>query len=488
MIKHYDPNREALSAALRNDLLSFFERMFREVSGGRELEVNWHHEAIAHVLEECGAGRIDQLLINIQPRSLKTLFVSVGWVAFMLGRDPTLRFLCVSYADNLAEDFSRLCRQVMQAAWYRELFPETRLSRETAHELHTSRGGYRKAISMAGVLTGRGGDIIIIDDPMKPEDAASETGRAAAKRYFAETLASRFDNQAKSRFVIVMQRLHQDDLAGLVLEEGGWHHLCLPAIATVEEDVPLGGGRFHKRCKGELLHPAREPPRILDRARARLGSTGFQAQYQQDPTPAEGNIIKRQWVRRYDSPLPFSEGRYTQSWDTAMKGDPACAYSCCTTWVEHEGRHYLVHVYRGKLDFPDLRKKTLELYDRFRPTGVLVESKGSGQSLAQELRAMQRGIPVIERNPTPDKEARLASVAPLLEAGLVYLPHDAEWLHEYEKELLGFPSTKNDDQVDSSSQYLSWSNERRNQRFEWDFGHEDQVPTPDHVLSWRRFI
>ncbi len=472
---------ETLMAVLRTDFLSFFAKAHPTLRPGDKLDLNWHHEAIAHALDECCGGRLPQLLINIQPRSLKTLIVSVAWVAFMLGRKPASRFLCVSYADELSVDFSLLCRKLMQADWYKAAFPGTRLSRETTHELHTTAGGYRKAVSMAGSLTGRGGDIIIVDDPMKPEDAASELGRAATKRYFSQTLSSRFDNQSDIRFIIVMQRLHEDDLSGVVLAEGGWHHLKLPSIAAEDEMIPLGGGQYHYRKKGDLLHASREPHHVLERHRKRMGSAAFQAQYLQDPTPAEGNMIKRAWVPRYDCLPERNEGTFVQSWDTANKGDPSCDYSSCTTWFEQDGKYYLVDVFRGKLNFPELRKKALELHDRHRPIAILIEDKGSGQSLAQELRVAPHFLSVVERNPTSDKQGRVAAVAPLFEAGKVYLPNEAPWLPEYEKELFGFPTTKHDDQVDSTSQFLGWINERRADFFHCDWGDGD-LPTPEDAL------
>lgn len=479
---------DAFPAVLRTDFLAFFAKVFATLKPGDQLDPSWHQEAIAHVLDECGEGRIPQLLINIPPRSLKTLMVSVAWVAFVLGRKPQTRFLCVSYTDDLSEEFSRNCREVMRSDWYKAAFPGTQLSRETAHELLTTAGGYRKAVSMAGSLTGRGGDIIIVDDPMKPEDAYSELGRAATKRYFSQTLSSRFDNQSKLKFIIMMQRLHEDDLSGVVLAEGGWHQLKLPAIAPEDTVIPLGGGRYHRRRKGDLLQPSREPQHVLDRHLVRLGSAGFEAQYQQDPTPAGGNMIKRAWARRYDSLPPLAGGTYIQSWDTAMKGDPACDYSSCTTWLEQDGRYYLVDVFRGKLDFPDLRKKALELYARYRPVTILVEGKGSGHSLIQELKVGPHHLSVVEQTPTSDKLVRLAAVAPLFEAGNVYLPTEAPWLAEYEKEIFGFPGAKHDDQVDSTSQFLGWINDRRADFFhcEWVGG---DLRTPGdavtHYLSSR---
>ena len=176
----------------------------------------------------------------------------------------------------------------------------------------------------------------------------------------------------------------------------------------------------------------------------------------------------------------------TQSWDTALKGDPACDYSCCTNWLLHDGRHFLMDVFRERLDYPDLRRKALELHAQFSPRSILIEAMGSGFSLAQELKANPHFLTVIERKPEKDKPTRLAAVAPLFEAGKVSLPTSASWLIEYEKELLGFPGARYDDQVDSTSQYLNWSNERsRFSQFDcfWPSG-PPGAPSADDVLDW----
>jgi predicted phage terminase large subunit-like protein len=178
----------------------------------------------------------------------------------------------------------------------------------------------------------------------------------------------------------------------------------------------------------------------------------------------------------------------TQSWDTALKGDPACDYSSCTTWIFEDGKHYLIDVFRGQLDYPELRRKALELHAKFSPGAILIEAMGSGFSLAQELKSGPSPLPVIERKPDKDKVVRLAAVAPLFEAGMIYLPKSAPWLTEYEKELLGFPGARYDDQVDSTSQYLNWFNERdRSSRFNcwWPDG-PPGAPSGDELLSWAR--
>ncbi len=208
---------------LRRDFYSFLVRCFAELHAGQRLSPAWHVEVLAAKLQGVREGHAKRLVVNVPPRHLKSLAASVALPAWLLGHDPGLGVVNVTYAQDLSEKFARDCRAVMASAWYRALFP-TRLAspREPLAELITNRGGFRLATSVGGVLTGRGADVILIDDPLKPADALSQSRRAAANDWFDSTLYSRLNDKGKGAIVIVMQRLHEDDLAGHVLAQGGW--------------------------------------------------------------------------------------------------------------------------------------------------------------------------------------------------------------------------------------------------------------------------
>jgi hypothetical protein len=201
----------------------------------------------------------------------------------------------------------------------------------------------------------------------RPDEAPSQAARERVIRYFRETLFTRLDSKIDGAIILVMQRLHEDDLAGYLLRDRGWTHLNLPAIAIAEEEVVLGRGLTHIRRVGDVLHPEREPLSALNELRRNLGSAAFEAQYQQSPVPADGLRVKRDWLRSYDIPLDPSGMRIAQSWDTALKGDPRADYSVCTTWAERNGQHYLLDVYRQQLDFPDLIKAVVSLHRQYKP-------------------------------------------------------------------------------------------------------------------------
>jgi len=257
--------------------------------------------------------------------------------------------------------------------------------KSTELEVLTTLHGYRLATSVEGTLTGRGGDIIIIDDPLKSGDAQSDSRRERVNKWYANTLVSRLDDKVAGAIVVVMQRLHVDDLTGTLLRSGEeWTVLNLPAIAEVEQTVQIGPGIFHTRQVGDVLHLKREPPPALELIRSQLGSDTFAAQYQQSPLPSGGAMIKRDWVRRYDRPPSLDPpGRVIQSWDTANKEGAQNDRSVCTTWVWQDNKFYLVDVLRGRYDYPSLKARAIEHARIHRPERILIEEAGVGVALAE---------------------------------------------------------------------------------------------------------
>jgi predicted phage terminase large subunit-like protein len=454
-------DRELLTAVLRNDLAAFTQRCFQTVVPGQEFLQNWHIEAIAHHLELCRRGQIRRLIITLPPRNLKSICASVAFPAFALGHDPTLRIVCVSYAQDLTVKHARDCRAVMQSRWYKQAFPRTRIdpSKNTEAEFETTARGYRLGTSVGGTLTGRGGNLIVIDDPMKPAEAMSEARRAAVAQWYDTTLSSRLDSKTDDAIVIVMQRLHRDDLVGHVLDKDGevWTQLDLPAIAEGAQEIPIGEGRIYRRAAGTVLHPEREPKSVLDELEATMGSQAFSAQYQQAPVPPGGALIKWAWFRIYArAPEKGSGDRIVQSWDTASKASAANDYSVCTTWLIRDKDYYLLDVLRLRLEYPELRRRILSHAETYRATSVLIEDAGSGTHLIQDLQREGKlrpiGVP-----PQGEKVVRMEAQTPVIEAGYVYLPAAAPWLGDFEIEIKAFPGGRHDDQVDSVSQFLTWA-------------------------------
>jgi len=457
-------DRALLKAILRQDFAAFIQRSFQTVVPGQPFLPNWHLEAIAYALECCRRGDTRRLIITLPPRNLKSIAASVAYPAFVLGHDPTRRIICVSYSQDLTAKHARDCRIVIESPWYRELFPGTRIDprKNTEAEFETTARGYRLGTSVGGTLTGRGGNVIIIDDPLKPAEAMSETKRRTVCEFYDSTLSSRLDDKSGDIIIVVMQRLHVDDLVGHLLQKGGpWVHLNLPAIADAPQDIPIGDNRVYRRSAGGILHPEREPLHVLDELKVTMGSQAFSAQYQQAPVPPGGALVKGVWFRRYGQ-LPERQpgDRIVQSWDTASKASKTNDFSVCTTWLIRGRDYYLIDVDRRQLEYPDLRRHILTLAERHAANVVLIEDAGSGTALIQELRREGPFRPIAIR-PDGDKIVRLEGQSAVLEAGHVLLPESAPWLDEFMLEILAFPYGRHDDQVDSVSQFLIWAASQR---------------------------
>jgi hypothetical protein len=300
----------------------FATKAFTIVNPGQTFVGTGAFLAMAHALAEVEAGRMQRLLITVPPRSGKSLLASIALPAYILGRDPTRRIICASYSGELAAKLARDCRTVMTDRSYRLLFPGTVMAgKNTESEFETSRGGFRYATSVGGTLTGRGGNVIIIDDAMKPDEAMSRVARERVWEWFTGTVGSRLDNKAEDAIVLVMQRLHVDDLVGRLLDRGGWDHLRIPAIAETEQSLPIGAGQFFTRAPGDVLDSQREPRDVLEQIRRELGSATFEAQYQQQPVPEEGGLVQWRWFASYDRAPGREPGDWVViSWDSRHRG------------------------------------------------------------------------------------------------------------------------------------------------------------------------
>jgi predicted phage terminase large subunit-like protein len=448
------------AAFCRGDFSTFMHGSFRVLNPNVRYLDNWHNALIAAKLEACRRGEITRLIINMPPRSLKSHAAAVAFPAFLLGHNPSAQIICASYGEDLARKHSLDCRNLMASIWYMNLFP-TRLSpqKQSLQEFMTTANGFRLATSVGGMLTGRGADFLIIDDPLKPDEALSETQRKAANDWFDHTLYTRLNDKRKGSIIIIMQRLHEDDLVGHVLEQETWDLVRLPAIAEEDEThiikTPYRTRTVHRKA-GEALHPEREPLGVLDHIRRTIGEYNFAGQYQQQPAPLGGGMVKAQWFKTYvpgEEPAKFEV--VFQSWDTANKNTELSDFSVCTTWGLKEKRLYLLDVYRRRLEFPDLKRAIVRLAAKYQVQNILIEDKASGTQLIQDLN--REGISGVTRyEPKMDKIMRLHSVTSTIENGFVYLPEQAEWLGEYLHELTTFPNGKYDDQTDSTSQALDW--------------------------------
>ena len=311
---------------------------------------------------------------------------------------------------------------------------------------------------MVSVL-GRGADFIILDDPNKGQEIYSKVAREKVRNAWDHTISTRLNHPKESAIICVMQRLHADDLAGHLLAQNTWEEICIPAVATSDECWDLGGGRQHIRHAGEFIQPSRMGQAELDVQRIRMGLTAFSAQYQQQPVPEDGVVIRKAWLR-YCEELPEAFETTLVSWDTASTLSEDADWSVGTVWGMVDGELFLREVIRVRQEAPELGHLIEQVHRRTNADITLIEDADLGRGIAQNLRRTSRLCRPQLYQPRLDKIARMQARAVMFETGKVFLPRNAPWLAQYLEELLGFPNQRHDDQVDSTSQALDWFQHR----------------------------
>lgn len=454
------PSSDELLAELAGRSLSRFVRTFWPVvEPGHAFLSNWHVDYVAEHLEAVTAGEIHRLAVNIPPRYMKSLLVSVFWPAWEWTDNPSLRYLFASYAASLSTKHSLDRRRILTDERYRLWYPGVELTGDqaTKTEVENTARGTMVSTSVGGTATGKGGDRIVVDDPINPEEAYSDTKRETANRFFDHTLSTRLDDKKAGAIVLIMQRLHDDDPTGHVLEEDAdeWVVVKLPAEAPEKVVVHFPrSGREVVREAGEPLWEGREDKAELARMRKRLGPYGYAAQYQQEPVPLTGGLVDDSWWRFYLEP-PRRFDLVLQSWDCTFKDLETSDYVVGQVWGRVGARKYLLDEVRGKWDIV----KTIAMVRRLSakwPAALtkLVEDKANGTAVIAMLRRELPGLIPVE--PQGGKVARLMAVLPTIEAGDVYLPDPKAnpWVDDYRVEFRRFPRGKHDDRVDATSQAL----------------------------------
>lgn len=439
----------------KNNLSYFIQKSFYIINQGTKYIHNWHIDAISEALNEVCNGNIKRLIINMPPRYLKSVCVSASFPAWILGNNPEKRIIVSSYSEKLTLKHSTDCRLIMESQWFKSVFPDCILSKNQneKYKFSTIKNGYRFATSVGGTLTGEGGDILIIDDPHNPQQILSSKYRQKVLDWYSNTFSSRLNNKKNGAIIIVMQRLHQDDLSGYLLskDKDGWFHLNLPVI--FEEDCNIKVGNFNKNInKGEYLFEEREGKEEIDKIKIDMGMYVFNAQYQQKPMLLDYGIFKKAWIQYYNENIIY-ENIYL-SFDTAIKTGINNDPTVCTIWGTYKNKYYLIDLFRNWLEYPELKRESINLINKWKPSAVLIEDKASGQSLIQDLKKDK--INIISIKVIKDKITRFASITPIFESERVLFRENSSWLFDLEYELMSFPVANHDDQVDSISQFLNW--------------------------------
>lgn len=478
--------RRSIAAHLSGSLRMFTRSAWPIVEPGYEYKHNYHIDAMSEALEACTRREILRLLINIPPRHMKSLEVEVFWPAWWWTFDPGIRFLTASYGDQLATRDARKQRKIVTSEWYEWLWPHVQLSSDqnTKGRYETSEQGYRIATSVGGVGTGEGGDVIIIDDPHKTDEIESDTERQAVLDWHDGTISTRFNEPDRGVEVLIMQRLHDKDLAGHVLEQGGWEHLCFPA--EYDRKHPFIWPDDPRTKDGELLWPERFGRQQINALKKTLGSYRAAGQLQQLPTAREGDLLKR-WYWQYFDPKLLDEierlpkfRRIMCSWDTAFKEKTTSDYVVGTVWGVFGADRYLLRRVREQMSFGATKRAMKEV--RHWATNAwpqaavttLIEKSANGVDIITELKREITGV--VSYTAQSDKYLRASEAEPTLEAGNCHVPgvmlpdrsgpdpaRTPAWVQEFIDELARFNKGEHDDQVDSWSQAMNWLNLKASQ-------------------------
>lgn len=437
-------------------LSEFVKLAWPVLEPGQPYVHGWHMDAICEHLEAITNGELTRLLINVPPGTSKSTLVSVLWPAWEWGPRnlANKRIISASHEQGLAVRDTLKMRRLIQSEWYQRLWGITLTGDQNQKTYYENdKTGFRQACAVAS-MTGRRGDTVAWDDPHSSESALSDAHRETAIRVFQETLPTRLNNPDRSAIVIVMQRLHEDDVSGFILKgDYGYEHLCLPMEFEPERRCATSIGFADPRKEeGELLFPERFPREVVERDKKVMGSAAVAGQFQQRPSPRGGGIFKDQWWQYYDT-LPRMEWRGIWA-DTAQKAGEKNDYSVLQCWGKSKsGDAYLIDQIRGKWEAPELLANARAFWAKHKAgdsalRSFRIEDKVSGTGLIQTLK--REGVPVqgIQRLSGQDKVSRAMDAAPSIEAGLVHLPKDAPWVSDFLAEARTFPQGKNDDQVD----------------------------------------
>lgn len=454
--------------AASGDLYDYIKRAWAAIEPSTVFKPNWHIEAMCEHLEAVTRGEIRDLVINVPPGFMKSLTTCVFWPTWMWAKDPSLKLVFASYSNEFSVRDATKALALVQSDFYRASVPGFSLkgTRPKITDQRTMEDGFRVSLGVGGSLSGRRADIIVVDDPLKLDEANSEAARRAVIDWWNLTAGTRGGVRGLRR-VVIMQRLHEADLAGVFLEQGA-EHLVIPMEwgGTRRRSTWAGWSGDPRTEPGELAWPEFQPAdatrgtsaveetvAFVAKQKVALGSALYSAAYSQDPEPASGLVWKREWFKRFErEPSTFS--MLSTSWDMTFKGHDQNDYVVGLVIGRVQGDYYVLHEERGHWDFTETLAAVRRVAAMYPTAGAhYVEDTANGPAIISSLRKEISGIIAVK--PDGDKVSRAHAVAPMLEAGNVHLPAAREWAEDFIAECTKFPNGKNDDRVDALSQGLN---------------------------------
>ena len=490
--------KDLVKRECEDNLHNYIKHAWEIIEPATEFKSNWHIEYIAEHLELVEEGHIKRLLINMPPRNTKSIVATVMYPTWSWIKSSHKKFISLSYSNALSKKHNMNRRDIILSPWYQNNWGDRfsiKDDKNTQTVFENNKQGFMFSTSITGALTGEGSNVIIIDDPHNPQGAESDAERETAVTFFKQTLPSRLNDKKKGAIIVIMQRLHEQDVSGHILaKDSGYVHLNLPAIAEKKTIIYFPkSDQVIVREEGDILNPKREDKAELDQLKRDMGSYAFAGQYQQNPTPSEGGTFKKHWWKFWQYPgqnlppisvkvpykgkdgtekykddliypvdLPTPEQQF-QSWDLAFKDTKGSDFVASGIWNKVQANHYLIDLLEMRLSFTETLAHFRKMTNKYpHTTRKLVEDKANGPAVINMLKNEIAGI--IAYNPGSDsKLSRAEAVTHIVESGNVYLPHPniASWTNDFIDRCAKFPKVTNDDIIDQMSQYLNYTSGKK---------------------------
>lgn len=458
LLRYHSPaelRQEILREKAERSLDSFIQQAWSVIEPGTTYIDNWHIQLIAEYLHAVNDGDILRLIINIPPRFMKSIEATVCFPVWTWTKHPERRFIKVSYSDTLSRKHNILSRDIINSPWYQQNWGDKFTLKDDVNrqnEFENNHHGMMYSTSVGGAITGTGADIIIIDDPQNPLMANSETERQNSIDFFRNTLQTRLNDPKTGAIIVIMQRLHENDLTGYILSEDlGYTHLCLPAEAEKKTIITFPkSGKIITREEGEPLNPQRFDKEVLANLKKSMGSLQYAGQFQQVPAPAEGVIFKREWLGNFYSDGAAPNTTDIQSWDMAFTKSEGSAKVAGFVMGRHKSDIYIKDLINEKMSFTESVAAVRTLTGKWpRARAKVIENKANGPAIVDLLKKEIAGM--VEFNPKGSKEERAISVTPYFEAGNIHFPDPKThpWVHDLIKDLLMFPKGTFKDTTDA---------------------------------------